>query len=66
MGSVADDKSTFSSNNAAALTWARLSCFMPLQRPESNIHLGISKAGDLFTSPCTQRNTAPPLRRAST
>jgi len=66
MGSVAGDKSIFSASKPAVLTWARLSCFILLQRPESNIHSGISNAGDLFNSPCTQRSTTPPLRRAST
>jgi hypothetical protein len=66
MGSVSGDKSTLSASKAATLTWARLSCFIPLQRPDSNIHSGISNAGDLFSSPCTQRSTTPPLRRAST
>src|SRR5580704_3986560 len=59
------DNRLFNACKATLLTWASLSCFIWLQMPGSNIHSGISSAGELFISSCPQRRTLLPPRRAS-
>ncbi len=59
------DNRLFNASKATLLTWASLSCFIWLQMPGSNIHSGISSAGELFISSCPQRRTLLPPRRAS-
>jgi hypothetical protein len=59
------DNRLFNASKAPLLTWASLSCFIWLQMPGSNIHSGISRAGELFISSCLQRRTLLPPRRAS-
>ena len=58
MGSGAADSKSFSASKAALLTYAKLSCFIWLQRLESNIHSGISNAGESFNCSRTQRRNS--------